>query len=184
MAKPRIVSLDQTWLAQTASAADEIVAHLDALYRFALRLTADADQAQELTQETVLRAWQHRSMVVRDWRAWLFQTLYHTFISNHRRRLTQQEWSRDLAHDEAALFSPVSLRPSVITGEDVRNAIEVLPEELRVVVWLSDAEGVPLREIAQMLDWPLGTVASRLWRARQELRRLLSVYGPPKENPA
>ncbi len=178
MAKPRIVSLDQTWLAQTASAADEIVAHLDALYRFALRLTADADQAQELTQETVLRAWERQHTIVRDFRAWLFQTLYHAFVSN-RRRLTHRVANSQFDGQESDCEGLAGPLPEVITGEDVHSALRALPDALREVVWLSDAEGFRLREIAQILDWPIGTVASRLWRARQELRRLLSAYGPP-----
>ncbi len=67
--------------------------------------------------------------------------------------------------------------PALITAEDVRKAVNNLPEAFRAVVWLSDAERVRLREIAEILDCPLGTVASRLVRGRQELRRLLSSYG-------
>jgi len=68
--------------------------------------------------------------------------------------------------------------PSLMTAEDVRKAVDNLPDAFRAVVWLSDAERVRLREIAEILDCPLGTVASRLARGRQELRRLLSAYGP------
>ena len=71
----------------------------------------------------------------------------------------------------------------VSTGEadHVRSAVESLPEGFRAAVWLSDAEQFPLRDIAEILGCPLGTVASRLARGRQELRRLLSAYGPQGE---
>ncbi len=74
--------------------------------------------------------------------------------------------------------------PAAIRKQDVRAAIEALPEKLRAVVWLSDVEGLPLREIADVLGWPTGTVASRLWRARQELRHLLSAYDTSEEKEA
>ncbi|MGH7839748.1 MAG: sigma factor-like helix-turn-helix DNA-binding protein, partial [Candidatus Binataceae bacterium] len=114
---------------------------------------------------------------VQNWRAWLFQTLYHLFISSRRHR---RRWniSGD-GNSETEILEESGLRfPTVIATEDVRRAIEALPQELRTVVWLSDAEEFRLREISQILDCPIGTVASRLWRARQELRKFLSAYGP------
>jgi RNA polymerase sigma-70 factor, ECF subfamily len=153
-----------------------IVEHLDALYRFGLRLTRNPHDAQELAQETALRAWEHRRMISVNPRAWLFQTLYHTFINSHRHRKRWSDAEIDL-EEEASTQRLVDLLPAIITTEDVRRAIEALPEVLRAVVWLSDAEELRLREIAQILEWPIGTVASRLWRARLELRKSLSAYG-------
>ncbi len=176
-----VISIDEARQAASASVGEAILRHLDGLYRFALRLTGDAQLAQELTQESARRALERKNQNIRDLRAWLFQTLYHTFISHYRRRIRQETLSEEFIDVEGHQESFSNSLPSAIAVEDVRNAIEGLPPELRTVVWLSDAEEFRLREIAEMLGWPLGTVASRLWRARQELRRLLSAYGRPGE---
>jgi len=172
-----VVNIEEAWSGMAAQAGDAILEHLDGLYRFALRLTRNADDAQELAQETFLRAWQRKGTITLNARAWMFQTLYHAFISDRRQR---RRWnvSRDGNSDTETLEYKGPSLPSVIATEDVRRAIEALPKELRTVVWLSDAEEFRLREISQILDCPIGTVASRLWRARLELRKFLSTYGP------
>lgn len=175
-----VVSIEEALSASTGQTADAILEHLDGLYRFALRLTRNADDAQELVQQTVLRAWERKQTITRNVRAWLFQTLYHAFISS-RRHLGRWKQSRNEDSDEEQLGSGGDPLPALIATEDVRRAMEALPEELRVVVWLSDAEELRLREIAQILEWPIGTIASRLWRARLELRKSLSAYEPPRE---
>lgn len=172
-----VVSIDRAWSGPAVQAGDAILEHLDGLYRFALRLTRNADDAQELAQETFLRAWQLKETITLDVRAWMFQTLYHSFISGRRRRRRWNVSSEGNSDTETLEYSGPRL-PTVIATEDVRRAIETLPQELRVVVWLSDAEEFRLREISQILDCPIGTVASRLWRARLELRKFLSAYGP------
>ena len=156
---------------------DAVPAHVDQLYRFALRLARNADRARDIVHESVLRALEHESMV-RDPQAWLFQIVYRTFISHRRKDKRPQTPHENSWLDEAELESGVDPLPALITAEDVRKAVDNLPEAFRAVVWLSDAERVRLTEIAEILDCPLGTVASRLARARQELRRLLSAYGP------
>ncbi len=155
VSKKQIVRIDAGWPSREACLEDVLRDNLDSLYRFALRLTRNAAEAEDLTQEAAARAWERQNGGVQNWRAWLFQTLYPQQLAD--------------------------LLPAVITTEDVRRAIEALPKELRAVVWLSDAEGLLLREIAEILECPIGTVASRLWRARLELRRSLSAYGPPRE---
>ncbi len=171
-----VVSINRARRAEATLVGDAIVGHLDELYRFALRMTRDAEHARDLTQESVLRALQRQHTIDRNLRAWLFQTLYHTFISHYRRGRHREIPNENSPAGEADLQSFMNPLPAAIAVEDVRTAIEALPEELRAVVWLSDGEEFRLREIAEMLEWPLGTVASRLSRARQELRRLLSAY--------
>jgi len=176
-----VVSIDKGRAARSVPVGEAILGYLDGLFRFALRLTRDAQLARELTQESALRALERQQSITYDLRAWLFQTLYHTFISHHRRGSREEtfgEGSSEIEARQESLSNPIS---DLIAVEDVRRAIEVLPQELRTVVWLSDAEEFRLREIAEILGWPVGTVASRLWRARQELRRLLSAYGRPSE---
>ncbi len=175
-----VVSIEEAWSSSTGQTADAILEHLDGLYRFALRLTRNADDAQELAQETALRAWERRPAITLNVRAWMFQTLYHAFLTSRRHRSRWKHSDYEEGHDEQ-LGSGGDPLPAIIATEDVRRAIAALPEELRAVVWLSDAEDLRLREIAQILEWPIGTVASRLWRARQQLRSFLSAYRPPEE---
>jgi RNA polymerase sigma-70 factor, ECF subfamily len=175
-----VANIEDAWSGSTRQAAEAILEHLDGLYRFALRLTRNTNDAEELAQQTVLRAWERKQTITRNVRAWLFQTLYHAFISS-RRHPGRWKHGGNEDSDEEQLGSAGDPLPALIATEDVRRAIEALPEELRAVVWLSDAEELRLREIAQILDWPIGTVASRLWRARLQLRKSLSAYGPPRE---
>ena len=172
-----VVSITAIGKREPGSVRDAVPAHVDELYRFALCLTHNADRARDIVHESVLRALKHES-VVRDPRAWLFQIVYRTFI-NHRRKDERRGMSDDISwRDEVELESGVDPLPSLMTTEDVSKALDSLPEAFRAVVWLSDAERVRLREIAEILDCPLGTVASRLARGRQEIRRLLSAYDP------
>jgi RNA polymerase sigma-70 factor (ECF subfamily) len=167
-----VVSIAGIEKREPGSLRDAVPAHLDQLYRFALRLARNAEGARDIVHESVLRALRHET-TVRDPRAWLFQIVYRTFISHCRTDEDEISW-----RDEVELESGVDPLPALITAEDVRKAVDNLPDAFRAVVWLSDAERVRLREIAEILDCPLGTVASRLARGRQELRRLLSAYGP------
>ncbi|MGH9398554.1 MAG: RNA polymerase sigma factor [Terriglobia bacterium] len=140
-----------------------------------------------LTQEAVLRALERQNTVVREPRAWLFRTLYHTFVDHYRKSVREQKgkygaFALGLTGNEAEWEGTIkNPLPALIAIEDVRKAIERLPGEFRTVVWLSDAEEFRLQEIAEILECPLGTVASRLARGRRELRQLLAAYGPEQE---
>ena len=176
-----ILRIDEGRQTDNQSVEEAIQCNLDGLYRFALRLTRNADEASDITQEAAMRAWEQRASIVRNPRAWLFQTVYHNFINRQRHKSRWKEIGEEECWDSETLESSKNTMPTIIVREDVRRAIEALPEELRAVVWLSDAEDLRLREIAQILDWPLGTVASRLWRARKGLRELLAEYRTPRE---
>lgn len=179
--RARILSIDNVRRTPGVSIDESILAHLDGLYRFALRLTRDGQLAQELVQESVVRALEQKGSFTGDLRAWLFQTLYHKFVDNYRRVIRLGARREDAGAD---LRNLARVSPDPVTLEDVRRSVEALPEELRIVVWLSDGEEFRLREIAEMLGWPLGTVASRLARGREDLRRLLSAYRPSREKQA
>lgn len=179
MLKGEVIPISADCPREATDLPDALEHNLDGLYRFALRLSRNTDEAGELVQESALRAWERRDTNVQNWRAWLFQTLYHAFISRKRR---SKRWGEDDSADPE-LGELVGLQdplPALVATEDVRRAIQSLPENLRIVVWLSDAEGFRLREIAVILDCPAGTVASRLARARDALRVQLSAYGPRK----
>ncbi len=176
-----IVGFQKAWKGQGAPVREAILAYLDDLYRFALHLTREGDDARELVQECALRALKGQSSDIRDPRSWLFQTLYHTFIDRYRKGILRGIHDEDFSGEETRIGAVVDALPGVIAREDVQNAVEKLPLPFRAVVWLSDAEEIPLREIAEILGCPLGTVASRLARGRQELRRSLSTYAPQGE---
>jgi RNA polymerase sigma-70 factor (ECF subfamily) len=161
---------------------EQVLAHLDALYNFALYLSRRPPDAQDLVQETCLRAFRfsHRFQPGTHLRAWLFQILRNTFLTFYRRE------SRELAVlDKEVVDGPEefwdvepSAAPvrSVGTAIDLERAIRDLPEEFRSVLLFADLEGFTLVEIAEIMDTPVGTVKSRLFRARRLVRRRLADY--------
>src|SRR5262252_6506549 len=106
---------------------DAVPAHVDQLYRFALRLALNADRARDIVQESVLRALEHES-IVRDPQAWLFQIVYRTFISHCRKDERCGTSEEDAWCDEAEPKTLVDPLPSLMTAEDVRKAVDNLPE--------------------------------------------------------
>jgi RNA polymerase sigma-70 factor (ECF subfamily) len=159
----------------------EALTHLDGLYGFALRLTKRPPDADDLVQETYLRAFRfaHRFEPGTHLRAWLFQILRNTFLTFYRQE------SRQLAvFDKDAMDGPGELAevevstPSVATTLDLERALGELSEEFRSVLLLADLEGFALDEIAEIMDTPVGTVKSRLFRGRRLVRRRLADYRP------
>jgi len=165
----------------------EALRHLDALYRTALRMTRSEADAEDLVQETYIRAFRFRDQFTlgTNMKAWLFRILTNTFINTYRRKSAQPEVTdlegvdefslyRRMADDRAASSSPdpeAELLNSVVDTE-VTNALEELPEKFRTTVLL-DVEGFSYKEIAEMLSIPIGTVMSRLHRGRKFLQKRL-----------
>jgi RNA polymerase sigma-70 factor (ECF subfamily) len=165
----------------------EALRHLDALYRTALRMTRSEADAEDLVQETYIRAFRFRDQFTlgTNMKAWLFRILTNTFINTYRRKATQPEVTdlegvdefslyRRMAGDRAASSSPdpeAELLRSVVDTE-VTDALEELPEKFRNTVLL-DVEGFSYKEIAEMLGIPIGTVMSRLHRGRKFLQKRL-----------
>ena len=165
----------------------EALRHLDALYRTALRMTRSEADAEDLVQETYIRALRFRDQFTlgTNMKAWLFRILTNTFINTYRRKTAQPEVTdldgidefslyRRMADDRAASTSPdpeAELLNSVVDTE-VTNALEELPEKFRTTVLL-DVEGFSYKEIAEMLAIPIGTVMSRLHRGRKFLQKRL-----------
>jgi RNA polymerase sigma-70 factor (ECF subfamily) len=176
---------------------EEALPHLDALYRVALRLTADPSQAEDLVQDTMLKAY-------RSWRqyqpgtnakGWLMTILRNTFINDYRRR-KHEPVAMDLeAVEPHALdrsmeeVDPEGSFFAHIVDAKVLEAIDALPQEFREVLVLSDVEGMRYAEIAETLQIPVGTVKSRLFRARRQLQSDLYAhavemgYIQPRESP-
>jgi RNA polymerase sigma-70 factor (ECF subfamily) len=162
----------------------EALPHLDALYRVALRLTGDASQAEDLVQDTMLKAY-------RSWRqyrpgtnakGWLLTILRNTFINDYRRRkLEPVATDLELVEPHALYRNIEEVDPegaffSQIVDEKVLEAVDALPPEFREVLVLSDMEGMSYAEIAEALHIPVGTVKSRLFRGRRLLQAALYEY--------
>jgi RNA polymerase sigma-70 factor (ECF subfamily) len=165
----------------------EALTFLDALYRTALRMTRSEADAEDLVQETYIKAFRAREQFTpgTNLKAWLFRILTNTFINSYRRRQAQPEFTELDDVDEFSLYRRMSdLKTSSNAGDpeseflnglvdaEVKDALAELPEKFRSVVLL-DVEGFSYKEIAEMLDIPIGTVMSRLHRGRKFLQKRL-----------
>jgi RNA polymerase sigma-70 factor, ECF subfamily len=163
---------------------EEALPHLDALYRVALRLTADPTLAEDLVQDTMLKAYrswrQYRSGT--NAKGWLLTILRNTFINDYRRRKHEPIAMDVEAAEPRALYrsiqetDPEGAFFSQIVDDKVLEAVDSLPTEFREVLALSDIEGMSYAEIAETLQIPVGTVKSRLFRARRHLQADLYAH--------
>lgn len=162
----------------------EALVHLDTLYNVALRLTGNAADAEDLVQETVLKAYRAWDMYERgtNCRAWLVTILRNTFINQFRKQSRKPASVQFDSVEDVSIFESVQDRDPAgsffrhIVDEEVTRAIQELPEDFRVAVVLSDVEGLSYGEIAEILGVPVGTVKSRLFRGRRRLQRRLFEY--------
>lgn len=164
----------------------QALVYLDDMYGAALRMTRNPAAAEDLTQETVLRAWKnwHRFKRGTNCRAWLFRILVNTFINGYRRKKTEREFLESknggTVADKGYLRETSQRWSNPERGfEDrhlsptVREALDSLKPNFRVVVVLADLRDFTYREIAEIVGCPIGTVMSRLFRARRALREKL-----------
>lgn len=166
--------------------------YMDQLYGAARRMTRNAADAEDLVQETYLRAYKgfDRFAAGTNLRAWLFRILTNLFINEYRRRRRRPAevdlgdtdtlyMYRGLGGGETARRSRSAEDEHLagLTSDEVRRALESLPDSYRVAVLLADVEGFAYKEIAEILDIPIGTVMSRLHRGRKRLREALQTYG-------
>lgn len=158
--------------------------HMQRIYNAALRLTRNKNDAEDLFQETFLRAYRffHQFRQGTDCRAWLFAILRNLFVNRIRQASAQAvDFDEERVYREAERGGVVSRAPEVdlirrLAGEDIQRAIADLPPKLRLTVVLADLEGCSYREIAEISQCPIGTVMSRLYRGRQALRDALQDY--------
>lgn len=164
----------------------DVLIHLDHLYSAALRYTRNASDAEDLVQEVMFRAFRsfHQYTPGTNLRAWLYRILHNTFISEYRaRKRRPQDFQHAALDDDRSPDTLVGNTASAeqivlaqIPADEIRAALEALPEAQRITVHLADVEGFTYREIATITDVPVGTVMSRLSRGRNALREALTIY--------
>jgi RNA polymerase sigma-70 factor (ECF subfamily) len=178
-------------MADPATFADQAMPYMSALYAAALRMTRNASDAEDLVQETYLRAYRgfEGFREGTNLKAWLYKILTNTFINQYRakkRRPDQVDLDdvedfyifRRLGGLEAADAARTA-EAEVLEGipdDEVKQALESIPEQFRIAVILADVEGFSYKEIAEILDVPIGTVMSRIHRGRRALQKQLWEY--------
>jgi RNA polymerase sigma-70 factor, ECF subfamily len=153
--------------------------HLNDLYRSARHTLGNESAAEDVVQETYLQAWRsfHRFEPGTNIRAWLFKILFH--VINHHWRKNNRLVT--VAEEDEFIFDQLTYEPPVpqeLRDEDVLAALARLPENYRAVILLADVQEFAYKEIAALLNIPLGTVMSRLSRARKLLRQELADFAP------
>jgi RNA polymerase sigma-70 factor (ECF subfamily) len=165
----------------------EAVPHMDILYNYALRMTNNGDDADDLVQETFMKAYRFWDKYEKgtNIRAWLFRIMKNSYINRYRKETKEpdtvdydkiQNYYSSIRAESA---DANDLQEKIFGGlleDDVAQALETLPEEFRTVVILCDIEGLTYEEIAQFVDSPIGTVRSRIHRGRKMLRTTLFEY--------
>lgn len=168
--------------------AEQAIPLIDQLFGAALGMTRNRADAEDLVQETFMKAYTkfHQYQQGTNIKAWLYRILTNTYITHYRKAQRSpkrsggeevEDWQLAAAasHDEKGLVSAEAEALDNIPSSELRTALESLSEDQRVVVLLSDVEGFAYKEIADMLDIPIGTVMSRLHRGRKNLREGLSA---------
>ncbi|MBV7294831.1 sigma-70 family RNA polymerase sigma factor [Corynebacterium sp. TAE3-ERU12] len=160
---------------------------LDQLYGAALRMTRNPSDAEDLVQETYIKAFQgfHSFKPGTNLKAWMYRILTNAYINDYRKAqrrpaefatddITDHQIAQTASHLSTGLRSAEVEALESLPDDEIRQALEALPEENRMVVYYADVEGLPYKEIAEIMGTPIGTVMSRLHRGRKKLRESLT----------
>ena len=165
----------------------EFMPHIDSMYNFAYRLTFDEDEAKDLVQDTYMKAFRFINSFLEgtNAKAWLYRILKNSFINDYRKKSKQpskvdyQEVEQYYNSEDTPREATVDLRIEAtrdMIGDEITNALNSLAVDFRTVIILCDLEGFTYEEMAKILDIPIGTVRSRLHRARNLMREKLGTY--------
>ncbi len=166
---------------------EEFYPHADALYNFAYNLTYNEEDANDLVQETYMKAFRFIDKYIEgtNAKAWLFKILKNGFINQYRKKVKSpskvdiDEVNSYQDQEESNFSSYVDLREEIfqnMMGDEITIAINSLPVTFKTVILLSDIEGFTYEEISKIIDVPIGTVRSRLFRSRNMLKEKLKDY--------
>jgi RNA polymerase sigma-70 factor, ECF subfamily len=179
-------------MADQAQFADLAMEYMGSLYSAALRMTRNPADAEDLVQETYLKAYRAFGSFKEgtNLKAWLYRILTNTFINSYRARRRRPEQTELDDVEDLYLYRRLGGLEAVSAGRsaeeevlehftesEVKEAVEALPEQFRIALLLADVEGFSYKEIAEILDIPIGTVMSRLHRGRRALQKTLHDFG-------
>jgi RNA polymerase sigma-70 factor, ECF subfamily len=165
---------------------EQVLPNLDRLYSAALRYTRNPADAEDLVQEAIAKAFAafHQFQQGTNLRAWLYRILHNTYINQYRKaqRRPQEDLKDEI--DDFSFYDRVTSSAGsaerevldALSADEVKQALSELPEQFRMAVYLADVEGFAYKEIADIMDTPIGTVMSRLHRGRKALQQALAEY--------